>query len=195
MDWNIGHKSLEKMIENHEFCNGPVDSEWHPVQSTSYRLLTKAIQYIYVNESDVFVDVGCGFGRVISYMIIKKRKCRYIGIDINGSASRIARERFKNHLNVRIIHENVLNCIPCDATILYLFNPFGSDILDLFLEKAEQVLHHKVRLIYLNPVHKAVFEKHPRWKLRENIILKPKFHLPISMYIYEFNGTDSEKGS
>lgn len=191
MDWSIGHKSLERMIDNNEFCNGPIDYEWHPVQSTSYRLLTKAIKYIYVNEDDVFVDVGCGFGRVISYLIIKKRKCRYIGIDINSSASHIASERFKNHSNVCIIHENVLYSIPSDATILYLFNPFGSSILDMFLDKTEQILHQKVRLIYLNPVHKEIFKKHPKWKLRESIILKPKYHQSISMLVYELNVDES----
>lgn len=194
MDWNIGHKSLEGMIDNDEFCKGPIDYEWHPVQSTSYRLLTKAIKYIYVNEDDVFVDVGCGFGRVISYLIIKKRKCRYIGIDINSTAVRIANERFRKHSHVRIIHDNVLNCIPADATILYLFNPFGSDILDLFLDKAEQVLRNKVKLIYLNSVHKNIFEKHPEWKLRESIMLQPKFHQPIPMLIYELDRDDSLKG-
>lgn len=190
MDRKIGGKVLNEMLENDDYCNSFSDNEWHPVQSTSYRLLILAIKYIYVNQDDVFVDVGCGFGRIISYLIIKHRKCRYIGIDINKAATDLARKRFENCPDVTIIRDNVLNCIPKDASIFYLFNPFGANILDKFLQKVEDQTVRNIKLIYLNPVHKNIFEHHKQWQLTESIILTPKFHLPIEMNIYELKRND-----
>lgn len=185
MDRRIGGRVLNSMMENDDYCCITKDNEWHPVQSTSYRLLILAVKHINVNENDVFVDVGCGFGRVISYMIIKKKKCRYIGIDINKNAVEIAKERFKQYDNVTIIRDNILNCVPFDGSTFYLFNPFGKETLDQFLSKLEENTNGSIMLYYLNPVHKSVFENHSEWQLVKEVVLKPKYHLPIDMSIYK----------
>ncbi len=187
MDRVIGGRVLNSMLENKEFCGGVKDNEFHPVQSTSYRLLALAIKSIKVDENDVFVDVGCGYGRVISYMMLKKKKCRYIGIDINEKATSLAKRRFRRFDNVTIIRDNIVNYIPPESTIFYLFNPFGIEVLNQFLDKLENTISTDITLYYLNPVHEKAFNSRKRWTLVNKKKITPKYHLPIEMNIYKYS--------
>ena len=186
MDRRIGGKSLSGMRDNHDFQGGQVDKEWHPVQSTDYRILREVIPYIKVSPNDIFVDVGCGCGRMISYMILKGNDCEYIGVDINREAAETARKRFIRYPNVHIETNNILSYFPEKGTVFFLSNPFGADILDQFLLKAESILKHRVILYYIIAEHTDVFEVHKEWKKLNDITLHPRYYNPIRLCIYEY---------
>ena len=52
-------------------------------QSTCYWALDKMFKGEHFDENDSFIDVGCGKGRVLAYMVSKKYPCSLTGIELN----------------------------------------------------------------------------------------------------------------
>lgn len=181
MDLKFSKRVLSKTIFN--------DNEsMYPVQCLSYPYIIELFKKVRFDSRDVFVDIGCAWGRLIGYLEKRTPIKKFIGIEINVGIAREAKDIFKNYNNVSIIEGDVLDYIPLEATIFYLFNPFNADILDLFLYKIEDEIDHPVTLMYLYPTCKEVFKKHNRyWFLSEIIELKPKYYGSLNLYIYKFN--------
>ena len=187
MDMLIGGVRLNKMLDNSQvtICD-------HPVQSTPYRLLDLIVDYFQLDVSDVFVDVGCGWGRVISFLMLKFKmtktqwSCKFVGIEINTKAANIAKKRFRDFKQVEIINSDILLNIPRDATVFYLFNPFGEKDLVYFINSINKKINHPVRLLYLNDVYGSVINNATNWFLIKRMVIKPKYHLPIKLGIYQY---------
>lgn len=182
MDIRIGGKRLNHMTDTEH-----ADTDVFPVQSTSYRILDQMLTEIQVSPADVFVDVGCGWGRLISFLWLNKRRCRYIGVEINERAAAVARERFKSFPNITILTGNILDHIPTDATIFFLSNPFGEALMDAFLDKIEKEVVHPVKLIYLHAVyHDTIRQRTRRWRIVRDVMLAPSHHIPVRFCVYQY---------
>ena len=59
-------------------------------QSTHYLLLRRVFSHVNLTASDAFMDVGCGKGRVLAYLIRKKCPCTLYGIEYNETVGKIA---------------------------------------------------------------------------------------------------------
>lgn len=180
MDYRIASCSLNGLL-----CN-PGD-EIYPVQSLSYRVLRCLAKVIEIHKGDVFVDVGCGWGRLIGYLRRKGLGGKEtFGIEINSSAANFSKLVFKHDPHVHICCANAVKCYVPYATVLLLFNPFGETVLEEFLDMIESHYHHNIRLYYLHAVHENVFNKRKsRWKLRKRQLLKPRYHIPVVLCEYE----------
>lgn len=185
MDRKIGGIRINKMLGEIEAVN------IFPVQSTSYRILDQLNEHIKVDENDVFVDVGCGWGRMISYMLIKGKICNLIGIEINKEAAEIANQRLKAYSNVMIMHGDILEYIPDKATVFFLSNPFSADILRQFIMKINKEIKHSVKLIYLHAVYQEVFSEFSEWCVELDTFLRPRYHIPIRLCIYSYKAAES----
>lgn len=182
MDRRIGGIRLNKMLRSEYEGLGIF-----PVQSTNYRMLDQIIDFIYLTPQDVFVDVGCGWGRMISYLMIKKRECKYIGVEINSEAAEVARKRFEAYSKVQIITANITEYIPKNVTVFFLSNPFNANILSRFLEKISSEINHPVRLIYLHAVYQDMLEcRQDNWCIELNHIIRPKHHIPVKFSIFKY---------
>ena len=58
-------------------------------QSTHYSILKKIFDKVNIDESDSFIDVGCGKGRVLAYLVMHDYKCAITGIEINEISSKV----------------------------------------------------------------------------------------------------------
>lgn len=168
LDLRIAGRRLDVTI----FNDNP-DS--YPVQSIGYPYLRLLPRYLGLHPSDVFVDVGCGFGRLLGYLSLKTDARRFIGIELNPRAASIAREVGGRCDSVEIVEGDAVSLLPAEATVLLLFNPFGADVLERFLTCAENRCEAGTRLFYLHPEHRSVIDAHGEfWTLVGKSVIQPK---------------------
>jgi len=119
-----------------------------------------------IGERDVIVDVGCGKGRVFNWLLSRGRANRMIGIELDPEIAEGCRRRLRTYTNIRIITGNILENVPDNGTIFYLFNPFHEMVMRSFaeeLKRSYQRNKREITVIYSNCLFCHVFEEDPRW--------------------------------
>jgi SAM-dependent methyltransferase len=97
--------------------------------------LVRALPRSEVNEHDVFVDFGCGMGRMVLEAALFYPFARVVGVELSPELARVAeanvarnRHRFRAR-DVQIAVTDVLDyTISDDVTVAYFFNPFEGPI-------------------------------------------------------------------
>ncbi len=168
MDWRIGRISVDKLKQSKYENLGAKATE-----STNYTWPKMIFSCFPLKKDDVFIDVGCGEGRVLTYLYLKKHRNKMIGIELDEEIAQIAKNRTKKCKNIKIVQGNVLEQSELfkDATAVYLFNPFEEDVLLAFVEMIEKTVDHQLIMYYSNDLHRKVLDKRENWYiLRRNII-------------------------
>jgi hypothetical protein len=177
-DYKLAGFSLDKTIFN---CVDGV----YPVQSIQYVYIKEIVSKVEFGEEDVFVDVGCAWGRMIGYLKNHTKIKKYYGIELNSAVAKQALKIFKNDSSVFIIQGNIIDNIPDDGTVFYLFNPFNENVLEQFIESLEEKMHHSIKLLYLYPTCKEILDKRKGWILEQEVLLKPKHFGTLSLCVYK----------
>lgn len=183
-DWQIGKVSLGRTIPSKYRQIGA-----YATQSTDYRCLDQIFRALPLQKDDVFVDVGCGEGRVLTYLYLRKFRGTLMGIELDPDIAEIARSRTEKCPNIEIHCGNVLESreIIAKTTVFYLFNPFNDSVLSEFIQAIEDNCDHPVRLYYCNDLYRKRIDKREKWNiLRRNVILRPGLH-PMYYTIYVFS--------
>jgi SAM-dependent methyltransferase len=130
-----------------------VPSPWH--------VLPRALRYIGVSDDDVFIDFGCGKGRVV-HQAAKRPFRRVIGVEISPGLAEIARaglaagSRHHRCRDVEIVVSDATEYrVPDDLTIAYLYRPFQGETFDAVLGAIVDSMDRyprRVRLIYVYPL-------------------------------------------
>lgn len=117
------------------------------------------------------IDFGCGAGRALmaaQYVGIakvtgvefSKRLCLRAEENLRKFAQR---NLSKPDLVWEVVHADA--CwyrIPQDATLFFLYSPFGSPVIDIVAQHILDFAHsvsHLVTVIYVNPVHASIFSQ------------------------------------
>jgi SAM-dependent methyltransferase len=128
-----------------------------------------------VEASDVFVEFGCGKGRVVLDAAKRYPFRRVVGVEVDPNLSEVARhliERERGHLRCRDVRIETLDAteyvIPDDMTYAYLYNPFYGETFERVcanliasLDRAPRTL----RVIYLHPAHHDTLTATGRFRL------------------------------
>lgn len=117
-------------------------------QSTHYFILSRMFSHVELKETDSFIDIGCGKGRVLAYLIHKKAPCSLTGIELNESVGALAAEWSKKYDHVNIIVDDAFNIGYDDYTVFFMGRPFLPKTFLQFIEKFENEITHKITLIY-----------------------------------------------
>ena len=72
-------------------------------QSTHYAFLKRIFADVRLTSSDVFMDVGCGKGRVLAFLVKEKCPCPLYGIEHNEAVGRLALNWAKRYEQIHII--------------------------------------------------------------------------------------------
>lgn len=151
---------------NTKKINSKQTNDYYHYQGSSYFALFKVFEEIkkYNNEFDFF-DIGCGKARaliVAEYYGFKK----LFGIDldaelISAAERNVSERKFKKPETVFTIQTaNALKFrYNSSPTIYFLFNPFGKQVLYEVVKKIMEQNKGKKKFVYLNPIHKEVFEE------------------------------------
>lgn len=119
-------------------------------------------------EDTIFIDVGCGRGRIVMMAMTKPYK-RVVGIEFARELCEEARaniaafppQRLRAR-DVEIIHDDAAALVvPAEPCVFFLFNPFGAEVLGDFLDNVLGSYAQKPRpmtFFYVNPHHAPMFE-------------------------------------
>jgi len=136
----------------------------------NYRTIWAVLDHLALGPSDVLVDVGCGKGRVLC-CAARYPVGRVVGVDLSEPLCEIARANARRMRGRRapIFVETTFadDFDYSDATVLFLFDPFGAATLGNVLEKVGREVRGEMRIAYASPMHKVVFEQQPWLELTE----------------------------
>ena len=117
-------------------------------QSTHYSILKRIFSHVTLGPEDVFLDIGCGKGRVLASLIREKSPCQIFGIEHNGDVGAMAADWAERYENVHVIVGDAFDLDYDPYTVLFLARPFLPKTFAAFLEQLEGTLKHPVTLIY-----------------------------------------------
>lgn len=142
--------------------------------STEYTVLEKLFSNISIAARDVIVDVGCGKGRVLAWLMHKRIPNKVIGVEVDPSVSSETKKRMQHYRQIEILTGDITKeAFPLEGTIFYLFNPFSELVMRKFIKKIENnllrggMLTNRFLIVYYNCVHLNAFEENPIWKIKK----------------------------
>ncbi len=129
-----------------------------------------ALSHIFENRiqsSDVLVDVGCGKGRVINWWLSRGLGNRMIGIELDERIAEQTRRRLRPYGNVTILTGHVVQNLPIDGTLFYLYNPFDAHVVDAFKNRLLTLFRERgnITILYYNCRHVEIFRNDPAWSV------------------------------
>lgn len=116
--------------------------------STCYWALDKIFEGETFSEKDAFIDVGCGKGRVLAYMISKEYPCSLTGIELNEDVAAYAKQWSDRYKNITIINGNAFELDYNQYTVLFMGRPFETEMFHKFIDQLEEKLTHNIKLFY-----------------------------------------------
>ena len=178
-DYKLAGKSLNNTVFNKQ-------KEAFPVQCISYPYLRELLKSVHFKKDEVFVDVGCAWGRLLGYLCSHTSIPNLIGVELNEEVATCAKSIFKDEPRVTIISGDILEELPENGTTFYLFNPFDEEVLKGFLDAVEKKIKHPVRILYLHPTCRHVIEvESTSWNLIEEKKIKPRHLGALKLCVYE----------
>jgi SAM-dependent methyltransferase len=134
-------------------------------------MIQKVLRAMPISTPDAFtfVDLGCGKGRTL-LLAAEHGYGRVIGVDLDPDLVDAARrnvEAFEANTAIRpgvikIFHGDAAGfTFPPDATVVFLFNPFGEETLRAVIGEIENSLRQAPRpffIAYYNPTHHDVLD-------------------------------------
>ncbi len=164
-DKTLGHIDTGYSCSD-SFTQGKYEDSVEYVPS-GYTAITAMLRHVRLTEDDVFVDFGCGKGRVIC-AIATQRLRKVIGIEVDKTLADIARANLTNLIKVsvtrtpaEVLHSDATAFDPRDGTIFFMFNPFERKTLEDVLNniKTSLISHPRdIRILYNNPKHGVVLD-------------------------------------
>jgi trans-aconitate methyltransferase len=133
----------------------------HDYAPTSFRAFRAFMDVVHVESGrDVFVDVGCGKGRVL-VMAAQYPFRRIIGIEMSPAlaamaSANVSRVRRRCHDVAVWTGRASQFSFPDDASIVYFFNPFHGAELERVLDRLRQSVlaaPRRLQVVFNNPVH------------------------------------------
>jgi precorrin-6B methylase 2 len=127
-----------------------------------YPTIRSILDHLALAASDVFVDIGSGKGRVLCCAALYGVKHVY-GVDVSKQLCQVARTNAmkmrRRRAPISVAASPAGDFDYSDATVLFLFDPFGARTLEPLLDKVGREARGSVRIAYANPTHDHVFER------------------------------------
>lgn len=129
--------------------------------STDLRILPFLLNPV-LRKGDVFVDIGCGRGRVLHWVLARGLASEVVGIELDKRVAAAAAKSLDGRMDATVIAGNALNSLPDAATLLYLWNPFNADVMakfrDVVVQKYTRLGTLKsLRIVYHNAMHAEIW--------------------------------------
>jgi SAM-dependent methyltransferase len=141
-------------------------------EATKWREFARMMEAVPINYGEfIFVDAGCGKGRALMFASFFNFK-KIIGVEFSEELVEIAKQNmatFSAKTGMRSALE--IQCkdvalfdLPDGNLLIYLYNPFHSELMRLFIEKIRRFVERSAFQIYIayrNPVCAEMFEEEP----------------------------------
>ena len=182
-DCRYGGRSINKLIPSRYKELGA-----HASQSTDYRCLDKIFKVCPLAKGEILADIGCGEGRVLTYLYSRGHRGKLIGIELDEDVATTAKKRTKKCKNVEVHCINVLEAseILREVGAVYLFNPFNRAVMEEFVSVIEKSCGSRVDLYYCNDVYRDVIDGRDNWSvLCRDVIRRPGVR-PATFTVYRY---------
>jgi SAM-dependent methyltransferase len=139
-----------------------------PYFPSSFLFLHEIFSSKWLNcENATFIDYGCGMGRALLFASTRPFQ-KIIGVEVSEELCEIARNNIRRYYQRArkqlpewsIVHVDARRfCVPGDATVFYLYNPFDDVVLGEVIDRILTSVSKKPRhccIVYANPVHQHV---------------------------------------
>ncbi|MHB9134420.1 MAG: SAM-dependent methyltransferase [Armatimonadota bacterium] len=143
----VGIKHFEDMSQNKDSVH---------YEPTDYDLIPPLLDYLELQPDDVFVDLGCGKGRVL--VVAARYPIRkVIGLELVPEIAEAAREnmqRLTTQAPVEILQGDAVDFDPREGTVFYFYHPFGERTLTTVLNNMRQSIERNprtIRIVYNSP--------------------------------------------
>lgn len=165
-DYKITGKNLTK-IEKSPFQDNKRQIGATDSQPTHYLILKKVFSHVDLSSADAFIDIGCGKGRALAFLLNRHCPCPLYGVEISEVPGRIALEWTKKHDNIHVVIGDALEQNYDAYTVLYLSRPFLTNTFLRFIDTLESQMSHAVTLIYLyDQVNGYMLKSRPGWSMK-----------------------------
>jgi hypothetical protein len=151
-------------------------AEHFAYEPTTYRVIMAVLRRLELRQSDVFVVLGCGMGRVVC-SAARRGVAQVLGVEDMAGLCDIARWNAQHmrspHSPITIIHGRAEEFDFTQGTVFYWFNPFGPATLRRILDAMESGMRRNprpLRIAYVNPLFGATLratgwlERYDRWR-------------------------------
>ena len=136
-------------------------------ESTHYAFLRQIFAHVNLTESDTLIDVGCGKGRVLAFLLWKKFPCQLYGIEHNEEVANIALEWAEKYDQVHVTVGDAFAQDYNPYTVLSLARSFLPKTFLAFAEYLERTMKHPIRLVLWYGQEYSYLDGRPGWKLQE----------------------------
>lgn len=145
-------------------------------QPILYPKLEKIFSSIPLAPQDIFIDIGCGKGRVVFFVATQKKVKKVIGVDFDKTLTDMADENLKNlkvpHVPIEIVNADITQYRFRDETLFFLYNPFGNKTMASTLAAIKDSLTanpRSIRILYLNARYRDMFDSED-WLIPEETV-------------------------
>jgi SAM-dependent methyltransferase len=147
-EWRLGIQTGGSIVGD-ALRHDAVNFGYQPIP---YDSLDAAFQHIHIRpQQDVFLDYGCGMGRALVHAARHSFR-RVVGIELSAQLCRIANANLararKTFLcqDVSVIEADAARYVPPDdVTVVFMFNPFDTPVVQDVLEQLHASLRRKPR--------------------------------------------------
>jgi SAM-dependent methyltransferase len=149
-----------------------------PYVPSGWRSLPSALRHIPISEDDVFLDLGCGKGRVVLQAAERPFK-RVIGVELSPELIAVAQENLHaarpklRCQDIELIEADITTWpIPDDVTILYAYNPVRGELFEAAMKGMIASYDRNPRplvLLYRYPREHDVLDASGRFQLLRTI--------------------------
>ena len=152
-------------------------------QSTNYMVLNRIFSHVTICDQDVFLDIGCGKGRVLAFLLKKHAPCRICGVEINEISGKVAQEWTGKYDQVSVTLGDAFQMDYNPYTILFMGRPFLPKTFIQFIERFEAGLSHPITLIYwVDQQSGYLLKDRPGWTL----LFREKVHMIKGLRIAKY---------
>ena len=117
-------------------------------QSAPYRGLEEIFEHIKLDGNESFIDIGCGKGRVLAYMVSIGVPYPLTGVELDPDVASVAKSWTSRYPGVNVINGNAFELDYNDYSILFMYRPMETDTFKEFIDYLEGHLRRKVTLYY-----------------------------------------------
>jgi SAM-dependent methyltransferase len=179
-------RALERVLAHVAFERGKLDTGprltpaglapgYKGYEASRYSYLPRALRGDEIGPDDVFVDLGCGMGRIVRQAARRPFR-RVVGVEISPRLLATARANLQRERDalacrdVELLKMDALDYeIPPDATHIYLFNtvvgePFRRLLRNIVASYDRRP--RRMRVLYVNPSQAEVLERSGRFARR-----------------------------
>jgi SAM-dependent methyltransferase len=133
--------------------------------NTPYEEMARLFAEVEVGPADVIVDVGCGKGRSLNWLLGRYPQNTIVGIELDPKIGAQTAKRLRRRANVAILCGDAIELLPPDGTIFYLFNPFDGAVMKRFA--AALLDRPAATIVYYNAKHLEPLRADSRYAVRE----------------------------